>query len=122
MPYRIERIEEGPYLRVTLSGVVSRAEHEEFRAAAVSALGETGWLHVLIDVTGADPQMSLTDDFAFTSGHQTRLPPRLQTAIVHAEDAADRFSFVETVAANRGVTIRGFVDEAQALEWLLSAP
>ena len=119
MAYRIELVEEKEYLRATLEGAVSRAEHEEFRAAALTALKGAGWWSILIDVTGATPEMSWADDFEYTSGHQAQLPPRLRTAILHAPEAAEKFRFVENVALNRGVNMRAFVDEAAALAWLL---
>jgi hypothetical protein len=84
LAYEVELIEDGNFVRLTLWGVLTRTDHEEFRAKARSALAETGWAKVLIDTTGADPEMSLTDDFKFTSGHQSQLPPNLRTAIVQS--------------------------------------
>ncbi len=119
MPYRIERDEEQRCVRVWLEGSVSRAEREEFRTAAVETLKEAGWWHILIDVTASEPGMSWADDFEYTAGHQGKLPPRLRTAILHPPEDTERFRFVETVALNRGMKMKGFVDEAAALAWLL---
>jgi hypothetical protein len=121
LAYEVELIEYGNFVRLTLWGVLTRTDHEEFRAKARSALAETGWAKVLIDTTGADPEMSLTDDFKFTSGHQSQLPPNLRTAIVHRADETARYRFIENVAINRGVNIRTFTDKTEALAWLLDS-
>ena len=38
---------------------------------------------------------------------------------VHRADQTERYRFIEDVASNRGVNLRTFTDEADALGWLL---
>ena len=118
LAYKIELMEDGNYVRLTLGSVLTKKDHEEFRAKALAALADTGWSKVLIDTRQADPEMSIFDDYKFTSDHQSHLPPELRTAIVYHVDEAKRYQFIEDVALNRGVNIRTFTDETQALTWL----
>ena len=118
MTYKIELMEDENYVRLTLVSEPTVKEHEEFRAKALAAIADTGWTKVLIDTTQSEPQMSVFDDYEYTSDHQWHLPPKLRTAIVHRVDEAKRFQFIEDVASNRGVNIRTFTDEDQALAWL----
>ena len=117
--YEIELVEDGYYVRLKLVSEVTRVDHEELRAKGVSVLAETGWAKALIDVTRAAPEMTVSDDYQFTSGHKTRLPLKFRAAIVHRADQTKRYQFIEDVAVNRGVKIRKFTDEAEALGWLL---
>lgn len=120
MAYKIELMEDGKYVRLTLVSVVTMKEHEEFRAKALTALADIGWTKVLIDATQASVEMSILNDYEVTSNYQSHLPPKLRTAIVYRADEAKakRYQFIEDVARNRGVGIRTFTDEIQALAWL----
>jgi len=118
LAYKIDLMEDGKYVRITLMSVLTMEEHEEFRAKALTALTDTGWTKVLIDATQASPEMSILKDYEFTSSHMSHLPPNLSTAIVYRTNEAKRYQFIEDVALNRGVEIRTFKDESQALAWL----
>ena len=118
MAYKIELMEDGNYVRLTLERVLTRKDHEEFRVKALTALTDTGWTKVLIDATRADPKMSVFDDYEYTSDHQSHLPPKLRTAIIYRAEEEKKFKFIENVAFNRGVGIRIFTGENQALAWL----
>ena len=65
------------------------------------------------------PQKTILDDFEFTSCHNSLLPPSFCAAIVHRADQTERYRFIENVAINRGFNMRTFLDEAEALGWLL---
>jgi hypothetical protein len=114
-------VEDGSYVRLTLAGVVTRVDHEEFRDKGVALLAENDWDKVLIDVTRLVHGMKTYDDYEFTSGHQTRLPLNLRIGIVHRTDQTERYKFIEDVAFNRGVGIRTYTDETEALIWLLDS-
>ena len=118
MAYKIELIEDGKYVRLTLVSVLTMKEHKEFRAEALTALADTGWTKILIDTTQASPKMSILDDYEFTSELQSHLPSELRTAILYRADEAKRYQFIEDVARNRGVSLRTFTDESQAFAWL----
>ena len=119
MAYEFELVEDGCYVRLTLVNVVTRVDHDEFRAKGVAVLAETGWAKLLIDVTCAAPEMTIFDDYEFTSAHYKLLPLSFRAAIVHRADQTKRYQFVENVACNRGVNIRTFTDETEALGWLV---
>ena len=118
MAYTIDRVEDGGVVHVTLEGVLTKRDHDEFRAQVVAAINETGWSRVLIDARRADPKMSVADDFEFTKDHRALLPIQLRSAILHRPDEAGRYGFIENVAVNRGVNLRAFSDEAEARTWL----
>ena len=121
MPHRIEVIEHRKYVRLTFLGVLSRADHETARADAAAALAQNAFSKLLIDTLLAEPKMTTGDDYEFTGEHQLHLPTDLRTAIVHPPDAAERFRFIENVAVNRGMNMKLFTEEHEALGWLLDS-
>ena len=81
---------------------------------------QNGWDKLLIDAVNAKPKMSVLDDFEFTRNHQMHFPASLRTAIIHHPDATEGFGFIENVGQNRGMFLKLFTDQTQALVWLLN--
>ena len=94
------------------------AEHEEARTKALDSLSSEGWTRLLVNACAVEP-LSVREDFEFTSDHAMQFDPRIRTAIIHSADEAERFRFIENVATNRGVQMRAFLEESEALDWLL---
>ena len=120
MPHKTEPVESSCYVRLDLTGDLTRTDHEVARAAAANVLKQKGWNKLFIDATQARPKMSVADDYEFTEQHDNHFPTVLRTAIVHGPDAAADFRFIENVGRNRGMNMRLFEDHAAALEWLLA--
>ena len=119
MAHSIERVKDGSYVRLSLFDELSLTDHEIARAEAGLVLTENGWNKLLIDAVDAKPKMSVFENYDFTADHQLHFPVSLKTAIIHHPDAAEYFKFIEDVAQNRGMELKLFTDETQALRWLL---
>ena len=119
MAHSIELVKDANYVRLSLVGELTGADHKIARADAVLALSENGWDKLLIDAVHAKPKMSVVDDLTFTRDHQLHFPASLRTAIIHHPKATEGFRFIENVGQNRGMFIKRFTDQIQALDWLL---
>ena len=119
LPYRAEPNSEGSYVRLTLAGQLKQADLEAARTAAGRLLADRGWRKLFIDASGVETDMSVLDHFEFTAGHDEHLPSSLQTAIFHGPGDPTTFKFIETVGVNRGMNMRRFEQESEALDWLV---
>ena len=119
MAHSIERVKDANYVRLSLFDELSLTDHEIARTEAALALTENGWNKLLIDAVHAKPKMSAFDNYDFTKEHQLHFPVSLQTAIIHHPDATEYFKFIEDLAVNRGMELKLFTDEIQAIDWLL---
>ena len=125
-PIRFDEIAHPDYfeLRSTAAyapDVPVRVAAEGFKRAAAA-----GQLNLLLDirgVTGREPTMSERYDHAvqFTT-LQAQTQPRIRVAVLGSLPIVHWQRFGEIVATNRGALIRVFIDEAEALEWLLQIP
>ena len=118
MSYRVDKLKDDQCVSVVFSGHVSEKQHYEARDAANNILTQTGWNRLIVDATEMDAEMSLTDDYKFTSEHPFILPPTVCMAILYHPDEYDRFSFIENVARNRGSNHKIFANRVDALDWL----
>ena len=114
MPHRIERFKDAKYIKLSLIGELTRADHETARSEAARVLTECGWDKLLIEA-----KMSILDNFEFTRDHKLHFPEDLQTAIIYPQDKTKSFKFIENTAQNRGMKLKLFTDESLALDWLL---
>ena len=119
MAHTIEVVEGSNYVCMTLLGEITLSEIEEARAAAAATLADSGLDRLLIDATQLHSTMSTGENYKFTSDHSTHFGLGLRTAIVHRPDQAEGFRFIENVAVNRGQKMQQFIDEDDAVAWLL---
>ena len=78
---------------------------------------KTGIYRVLIDVR---KQKKLADTLAlFNFG--SHLPTHLSFAVL-IELHQEEHRFIENVAVNRGITVKGFTSEQEATDWLMQIP
>ena len=121
MPFTVEAMQDGEYVRTTMTGVLTKEDHLNARAESGGVLQGRGWNRLLVDVTQGDPKMSVVDDFEFTGDHTQRLPVGIRIAVVHRAGEEEHFRFIENVARNRGVDMRMFTAGEAATEWLLES-
>ena len=106
---------------VVENGTLDYATSYRALAAAVEAANAAATPCLLIDVRDAD----LTNYYSYIVRHaeaagEFGLDSRFRIAVVGQPGAADVLSFIETVARNRGLKVRCFLDADPALDWLRS--
>ena len=107
------------YVSLTFTGKVTRAEQEKGRAAAVRVLSAKGLGKLVVDATRIESEVSIADEFEFTSEHKSSHGASVRIAVLYHRDEYERFHFIENVARNRGVNLKTFTDPNQANIWLI---
>lgn len=79
--------------------------------------GETNIYHVLVDVRKQTDLAGTFDLFEFASN----LPHSMVFAVL-CDLQLDEHRFIETVATNRGITVKDFDSEQDAIDWLNKLP
>jgi hypothetical protein len=114
--FDIKVTKDSGFLRVTIRGPATRTNlFRVLERIRVETKLEDTW-RVLVDATGLPPpgtveKYELGIEFARTADR------RMTMAVVGRPEAVDHF--FETVARNRGGSVRVFTDETAALHWLL---
>ena len=119
MPYQISQNSD-PYIRVTWSGVITPADIQISTIEVFGRTVEDGLDKVLVDVRSITNTLS-TSDLFFTTEAQAKLgPPRPHAALLGRADQKPELEFIESVGVNRGMPLKSFTSEPEALAWLLS--
>ncbi len=105
------------YVIVEHHGELTREEFEEARAIAKIKLDENNWRKLLIDARCTVKSM-LAVDVYYVMESNIRLLPFVNIALVFPPERQRDGDFAETVASNRGVRLRSFIDYDQAVAWL----
>jgi hypothetical protein len=107
-------------VEIVHTGQMTIKEANESRNEAGALMAERGLRHVLADVSQTIHDESTVDLFEFNSTHYDVLPQGTWLAVVIPSDKSKRASaeFAETVAVNRGIAMKIFLDRDDALSWL----
>ena len=119
---RIEVRDEGKYTRVTLSGRFpeSLPEYIEVFARVTVTARVGGHKRILADARAVPNRSSLSSTFELVSVVVPDTPDDTRTAAIEALEFEGLGRFYENLMRNRGRDYRMFLDEDQALAWLLS--
>ena len=93
-------------------------EVEEYGAAIVDACIANSCVRVLCDEFDLEYRLGTMDTYESAAYVADRAPHVARVAIVCGPDHFSDASFWETVAVNRGLTVRAFKDLRSAEEWL----
>lgn len=90
---------------------------ESSMAAVIKINNGTGFIRVLVDTTKEKSFPDIWKSFNFAS----KMPRGMQFALISKEGqfTKEHVHFVETVARNRGLSVKEFHSKSEALEWLL---
>lgn len=102
-------------------GSLTVKELEDTRTEVAKLLVESGLTRLLVNSQNADvATLSMADIFNFNATHASALSaiPLLRFALVIATPRFKQPLFSETVARNRGVNLRVFLDPNEARQWL----
>lgn len=121
MDYRVEYIEKPDHLVAVLSGIRTPATLVAAAAAVASYCTERSINEVLIDVRQMRGELNTLETYD-VAGRSIPDQPGIREigrgAILDHPTNLDRIRFFETVAVNRGLTVKVFDDEDLAVAWL----
>jgi len=103
-------------LRFTATGSYARSRTEQLIALVRREADQRKFVRVLVDLTEVREAVPNFDRFHLGEATAAQLRG-LRLAVIDLTEASD--SFIETVALNRGATMRIFATEGEALAWLL---
>lgn len=110
---------EGDLLTVTTSGAdESLEEVQQYGMAILRACQEGNYLRVLCDETELEYRLNTMDTFESAAFLASQAPKLAKAAIVYNSKYVEDARFWETVAVNRGLTVRVFKDVESARSWL----
>lgn len=110
--------EKDGYLRVTLGGPSTRGGLIRALAEVIAATKSRQIWRVLCDATAVPHPLGTSEKFEVGSELARTADRRMIFAVVARSELIDHY--FETVARNRGASVRVFVNEATALQWLFS--
>lgn len=108
-------------VEVVHHGRLTLVELKDVRAKAAEMLVKENLSRLLVDGRGADlTTLNVVDTYEFSASLDSALPftGRLRIAVLVAQEQFEKSVFAETVARNRGVNIRMFLDLDEANQWL----
>lgn len=116
MPDKIKINEESGIVEIISFGAVSKRDIESSIAKTNQINEEIGINKVLVDTTEQDSMPNTFDIFSLFS----QFPRDLRVALLANQDqpTSQEILFSETVAVNRGLTVRVFKSREEALSWL----
>ncbi len=118
MPYELKVNKDSGIIELISFGSVSREQVIESMEKVNRLSEETGIKRLFVDSREVDAMPNTIDQFELTS----KFPRFLKMAILIPEESelTATYKFGETVGVNRGIPIRVFVSESEAIEWLKS--
>lgn len=119
MAHKIKVLEEG-IVEITHTGQMTINEATNSRNEAAAVMTDRDLKKVLADVSAAEHSTSTADMFKFNASHYEVFPPHTRLAVVIPPDPANTepAEFAKTVAVNRGIMMRIFLDKSDAMSWL----
>jgi hypothetical protein len=125
MPVNVKVINTKDFIKVTATGVVDFAASKQAILDIVSQIKQPGEYEVLVDVRAAEVMLSIAE--LYELGVALADHPSLRRnkiALLGPGPMRDRDAynarFFESVAANRGVSIRAFTGFERAITWLVT--
>ena len=116
MPYSVELKKK--FVFVHYEGEVTPEESEASSGEVLRFARQSELPRVVIDIRDVIGEPSPQDLRSLMEANAEVTPPRPHTAFIVREDQYARFRFIEDFAVSRGMPIRVFVDEDEALNWL----
>ena len=119
MKCTIEILENPDFSHLRLSGLSSLPLEKKFIKEVCEIIISKANPLVLIDVSSLPPDTTITEDFYDASKVARMLGGKIRKlAILETEKRKDFIEFFETVARNRGLFVKIFFDETEAIAWL----
>ncbi|MEM7563576.1 MAG: hypothetical protein AAF353_11080 [Pseudomonadota bacterium] len=121
MKYRFEIIENHFYHHFVISGLWTASESLEAWAAITRSLKDQQKGHVLVDERALEIVSDVSLDFTHAEKMTGLLLPVFKRiARVQAGENVEVNRFYETVCVNRGLDVSYFLNESEAIDWLVN--
>lgn len=108
------------YCRITLCGPYFSAGAAEHHRRLEKIAEKSGHTRFLIDVRDVAPRASIPDVFEYVVHNYPPRPDARRTAALDLPENMVSARFFEHLMQNKGRCYRLFLDEAEAVAWLLS--
>ena len=120
MPFKIHVFLEEGYVLLDHYDEISVAEVNEARSNVIEQLVKHALSRVLVNICDVTNKLSTLDTYFVTESHAKVKLPKARAALLSRPDQREDAKFMETVAVNRGLNIRSFLNKEEALAWLQS--
>ncbi|TAL21889.1 MAG: hypothetical protein EPO01_09940 [Aquabacterium sp.] len=120
MPYTMAFDQEGSYLTVIHTGLVTLDELERGRIEATQRLQDANCLRMMVNLLGKQQELSAFDLYRFNVGNAAALPPLLRVAVLHRPEHRREADYMAELAQRSGINLNVFTQHDLAIEWLLS--
>jgi hypothetical protein len=120
MPVDVKVIHAREFIQATATGVLDFAASEQALLDIVSRIQRPGDYEVLMDLRGAEVQLSMIERYELgtaLANHPSMRQSKI--ALLVPMNEMDNARFLETVAHNRGVRVMAFTGFEQAITWLV---
>jgi hypothetical protein len=120
MPVNVKVIHTNEFIKATATGALDFAASKQAVLDIASQINRPGEYEVLLDTRGAEAMVSITE--LYQLGVALADHPSLRRSkigLLAPMSDVDKARFLETVAQNRGASIRAFTDFEQAITWLV---
>jgi hypothetical protein len=121
MEYELNATPADGYVHVRVRGQNDVATAQRWARELIALCAEKGWKNLLVEENLAGPRLSLVDIFGIISKEAPAASPHIHLmAFVDSSPERDPFNvrFGETVALNRGLSVKVFDTVPQAESWL----
>jgi hypothetical protein len=120
MPINVKVISTKDFIRTVATGVLDFASSKQALLDIASNIGQPGQYEVLVDTRDAEATLSIHHLYELGEALANDLSlRRSRIAILTPKEEARKASFFETVAVNRGASVRAFTDFEPAISWLI---
>lgn len=111
--------EDQGFIRVVYTGQTSYEISTSMMRDVAKIAARTDLNKLLFDIRGA----TTTDSYVLPIKHVEEAPslgitPTFRSALLGAPEDRAMLKYIEDVSVNRGMKVRTFIDEAEALKWL----
>ncbi len=116
MPFTTKKMDEGRFVLSRFEGRLTILDLQECRSQIKGALRESRWKKAMFDLRGVEPAVSAHDLYDFVTAGQL---PYTQIAVLIDDVHKENGTFIENLAANRGLSRKVFYCEESARKWLI---
>ena len=118
MFYEIKKIDNPKYLHLKVSGDYNQKTSGEILDEIIKRLSESQHNLLLMDVRGMEVESSIFMEFTDAEEAARKLLGKAhKIASVCDKETEEFVSFFEMVACNRGVNVKMFYNEQEAIDW-----
>jgi hypothetical protein len=120
MSYELRFTQESTFLHAVVTGTNSKENVATYLGEVRRECVARNCFRVLIEERLEGPRLGVMDVFDVASEGSARAPAQITAmAYVDVNGGGDLMRFAETVAVNRGLSVRVFSSVSDAREWLL---